>query len=279
MDLCFYMHLSGIASNSRFGFHLSHNGVAVTDYGNDPVLLLHSAISRLSHKFNRELSVSEVVYMVLGRYASEERISKVPTIRNLLSWMIDYDEDDGESDSDAGLLLVGYINIIKEIGHDWPELDIIKNSAMTSINETSTPKTVDKRSSEMSFVSGNPKSPLSGPRTDLDFETIDGGDEGTFKIIARTLEDSEDVGIIQMTDWVILKLEADGTRREQSTTATELLRKACEIADKANAPVICAVEGLDKKFVRFVQRFGFMDSVRGVMERHPGSSLPYSVLE
>lgn len=121
-------------------------------------------------------------------------------------------------------------------------------------------------------IPGLTESLLGPDPTGLDVE-ISGG-----AYVAIDIDSDEEVGRLEHEEWVIRSLEVDDDRPGQ--IATFLLRQMLADADRVTAVVVVPSEsklaGVSAK--RFMERFGFLSTKDGMLERRPGAALPYSVL-
>lgn len=105
-------------------------------------------------------------------------------------------------------------------------------------------------------------------------------DGGSFRAYADDAEDDRPAAILKLNGYTIESIDVE---EEYASAAsgimTALLRAACEHFDRNNAIAVVHPNSIeDVKVRRFLERFGFIPGHKGLLERRPGASLPYSVL-
>ena len=124
---------------------------------------------------------------------------------------------------------------------------------------------------------GNGRSPL-GSDYGIYVDRSDSLGHVTFTAIKRGT--NEELGHSSIEKNVIVNLDSETKdKKKSSLIASMLLRDMCKYADQENIVLGIDLESLADSDKTFVHRFGFMTNSEGWMERKPGGSLPFSVLE
>lgn len=129
---------------------------------------------------------------------------------------------------------------------------------------------------ELAGIPGLSEALLGPDPSGCDVEVEENGDDVIYLAIDR--ETDEEVGKLEIENWVIRSLEVDADKAGE--IATLLLRRACAEADKETRIIIvpCERKVAGVRAKRFMERFGFLTVADDMMERKPGAALPYSVL-
>lgn len=124
------------------------------------------------------------------------------------------------------------------------------------------------------------QSPLGGPSNDINVEMGGNPSTGEFTLSATSFEEGDTtLGNLEVAEWVIVSMNiVDMSTAKMDTIKSELLRGACQAADNNNKSLLIPETSIEGKFKNFLNKFGFIRSKSGVLERRPGAALPYSVL-
>lgn len=121
---------------------------------------------------------------------------------------------------------------------------------------------------------------LGGDPSGMDVIRTDKESSSEYAAIPKNSKDDKPVGTLVVRNSVIVELNIDDEASDHSGISNSLLRAVCKDADRSNTPLVIASEAITKtRTKRFLERFGFLDNGDGQLERRPGASLPYSVLQ
>lgn len=105
-------------------------------------------------------------------------------------------------------------------------------------------------------------------------------DGKSFRAYADDAEEDKPAGTLKLNGFAIESVEVEDEYASAGAgILTALLRATCDYFDRENKIVVVHPNSIeDVKVRRFLERFGFLPGQKGILERRPGASLPYSVL-